>query len=312
MLALCACMLAWAPASALASGGVWTGTAEGIQVSALNRESGDESAVHSDANYQVELSFSFSVSPGGDLVGAGSGYYTDAHWHLSGLNEGKSFACEPPVSAGPFKVDVSGHKSGHDVMLSLDIPDAEETNENYECGANFSGFATDSHYMNESLSLVGGHELHLSDSGPTSLVLEKPVVSGKDPSEGIKETTNIWTVSVTPPASVTHEPPPDTSGSGSCSLSLSHVLASPSPGHVGKPISVSFHLSTAAKASLLVAPVGAPASIVATAAVPKGHNQLLWSGWLGAGPAAAGNYSLTIEAKACGKKRTQAVTVTTH
>jgi hypothetical protein len=311
LLALSAWSLAWTPAHALASGGVWTGTAEGIQVASSNRES-DELTIHSSANYQVELSYSFSVSPGGDLVGGGSGYYTDAHWHLSGVNEGKSFGCEPPVSAEPFKVDVSGHKSGHDVMLSLDMPDAEETNENYQCGPNFSGFATDSHYMSESLELVGGREVHVSDSGPSSLVLERPVVSGDDPSEGIKETTNIWTISVTPPASVDHEPQPGQGGSGSCSLSLSHVLAKPSPGHAGKPIDVSFHVSAPAKASLLVAPLGAPPSMVVTRNVPKGHDELLWSGWLGTTPAAAGNYSLTIEAKACGKKRTRVVTVSTQ
>jgi hypothetical protein len=302
--------LARATADAAAAG-VWTGTAEGIAVDNAEHESGG-SSVHSTANYQVELSFSFSVSPGGDVVGGGSGYYTDAHWHLSGVNEGKSFGCEPPVTGEPFKVEVSGHKSGHDVMLSLNIPDATETNENYECGANFSGFATTSHAMSESLEVVGGNKLHLSDSAPTSEVLEETVGSHGDASEGSKEDDNIWTISVTPPASDDHERPPDQGGGGSCSLSLSHVVAKPSPGHAGKPISVSFHVSEPAKAKLLVSALGAPSSTVVTRNIPRGHNELLWSGWLGKGPAAAGDYSLTVEAKACGKTRTHAVTVTTH
>jgi hypothetical protein len=310
LIALGAWSLARATTEAAAAG-VWTGTAEGIAVDNAEHESGGTS-VHSTANYQVELSFSFSVSPGGDLVGGGSGNYVDEHWHLSGVNEGKSFGCEPPVAGEPFKVEVSGHKGGHDVMLSLNIPEATETNEKYECGANFSGFATTSHLMSESLTAAVGGGLHLSDSAPYSKVFEKKPQREGDASEGSKEDVDIWTISVTPPASNDHERQPGQGGGGSCSLSLSHVLAKPSPGHAGKPIIVSFHVSAPAKAALLVAPLGAPPSTVVTRNVPKGNNELLWSGWLGKGPAAAGNYSLTVETKACGKARTHAVTVTTH
>jgi hypothetical protein len=131
LLALGACILARAPANALASGGVFKGTAEGILV-ADSELSSDEVTSSSASNYQVELSFSFSVLSGGDVSGAGNGYYTDAHWHLSGVN-GKEgpFNCEPPVTAEPFKVEVSGHRIGHSVLLDLAIPDATETNENY-------------------------------------------------------------------------------------------------------------------------------------------------------------------------------------
>jgi hypothetical protein len=313
-LALSAGVLARAPANALAAGGVWKGTAEGISVDHGELQSGEVTS-SSVSNYQVELSFSFSVSPGGDVNGGGSGYYTDAHWHLSGINgkEG-SFDCEPPVSAEPFKVDVSGRRSGRDVLLALAIPDATETNENYDCGANYSGFATTTHLMSESLKLVGGDKLHLSPTAPTSLTLEKTVESGS--SEDHETDVHIWSFSIAPPGSGSGGGSGDGSGAGggggSCPLSLTHVAAKPSPGHAGEPIAVSFHLSAPANVKLLVAPVGGAADTVVSSNVPKGLNELLWGGWLGELPAPAGQYALTVEARACGKTRTQALTVTTQ
>jgi len=160
----------------------------------------DEVTSFSTSDYQVELSFSFSLSPRGDVVGGGSGYYTDAHWHLHGVNgkEG-AFGCAPPVSARPFKVDVSGFASHHKVLLTLAIPGASETNENYDCGAHYTGFSTTSHYMSESLELVGGKELSLASSQPTSLTLEKTVESGTP--EHSETDQHIWSFSVTPPGS---------------------------------------------------------------------------------------------------------------
>jgi hypothetical protein len=311
VLALGACILMRAPANTLAAGGVWKGTAEGISVDDGELQSGEVTS-SSVSNYQVELSFSFSVSPRGDVSGGGSGYYTDAHWHLSGINgkEG-SFNCEPPVSAEPFKVEVSGHRSGHDVLLTLAIPDATETNQDYECGANYSGFATTTHLMSESLKLVGADQLHLSTTAPTSRTLEKTVESGS--AEDHETDLHIWSFSIAPPRSDSNSGSGSgEGGSGSCSLSLSHVAAKPSPGRAGEPIAVSFHVSAPASTTLLVAPIGGPASTVVSRNVPRGPNELVWGGWLGKLPAPAGRYALTVTAKACGKTRTQAVTVTTQ
>ncbi len=311
LLALSAWGVARAPVDALAAGGVWKGTAEGIRVDHSELQS-EELTSSSVANYQVELSFSFSVGNDGAVNGSGSGYYTDAHWHLSGVNgkEG-SFDCEPPVSAAQFGVQVSGYRSGHEVLLDLAIPDATETNENYDCGANYTGFATTSHYMAESLAVVGGNELHLSTTAPTSRTLEKTIETGD--SENSHTHLYIWSFSVTPPGSES----PSESGSGgaagrSCSLSLTRVAAKPSPAHAGKPIIVSFHVSAAAKASLLVSPPGGTPSTVVARNVPKGLNQLVWGGWLGTMPAPAGRYALTVQAKGCRKTRTHVLTVTTQ
>jgi hypothetical protein len=310
VLALSAWGLVLAPSGAVAAGGGWKGTAEGIRVDDGALLSGEVTS-SSTSNYQVELSFSFSLSPSGEVVGGGSGYYTDAHWFLHGVNgkEG-AFGCEPPVSAKPFKVNVSGFASHHKVLLTLAIPDATETNENYNCGANYSGFATTSHLMGESLELVTGKGLSLSTTQPTSLTREKTVNSGTP--ENPEADQHIWSFSVAPPASGSGSGSGSGGGGGgSCSLSLTRVAAKPSPGHAGKPIVVSFHVSAPAGAALLVSPLGGTATTVVTRNLPKGLNELIWGGWLGKLPAPAGHYSLTVRAKACGKTRTHAVIVTT-
>ncbi|HME05225.1 MAG TPA: hypothetical protein VKG38_19540 [Solirubrobacteraceae bacterium] len=305
--------LARAPADAVA-GGVWKGTAEGILVGDSELHS-DEVQSTSITDYQVELSFSFSLSGQSEVVGGGSGYYTDAHWHLSGVNgkEG-SFGCSPPVAAAAFKVDVSGSASHGRVLLKLAIPDATETNENYNCGANYTGYATTTHAMSESLELVSAKGLPISGTEPTSLPRTKMVESGD--SEDSHRYTHIWSFSVTPPAGGSGSGSGGGSGSeggsgSSCSLSLSSVVAAPSPGQAGKPIAVSFHVSAPAKASLLVSPVGGTSNTVVTRNVPKGANELVWGGWLGTLPAPPGQYQLTVQAKGCGKTRSHAVSVST-
>ena len=103
-------------------------------------------------------------------------------------------------------------------------------------------FATTSHYLAESLDVVGGNELHLSSTAPTSLMLEKTIEAGD--SEDSKTHLFIWSFSVTPPGS---ESPGESGSRGAagraCSPSLTRVAARPSPAHAGKPIIVSFHAS---------------------------------------------------------------------
>jgi len=310
LLALAAVSLVGAPAKTLAAGGLWKGTAEGIRVDGGQLTSGEVSS-SSAANYQVELSFFFSVNSHGQLSGGGSGYYTDAHWHLSGVNgkEG-TFGCEPPVSAAPFKVDVSGHRSGHELLLDLAIPGASESNEAYNCGANYTGFATTSHYMSESLEVVGGNKLHISSIAPTSRTLEKTEETG-DP-ENMKTHVHIWSIAVTPPGVGSGGGSgPGGGAGGACSLSLTRVAARPSPGHAGKPIFVSFHLSAPAHVALVLAPSGGAPSTVVAGNLPRGEGELVWGGWLGRLPAPAGQYQLTVQAKACGRTRSQSVSVKT-
>ena len=294
------------PRVAVAAGGLWHGTAEGIRVDYGQSQSGDVTS-SSASNYQVELSFSFSVGSSGQISGAGHGSYTDAHWHLSGVNGNKgSFDCEPPVSAEPFAVQVGGHVNGDQGTLTLGIPDATETNEDFKCGADYTGYATTSHLMPESLDAVGGNQLSISTAHATSQTLTASTGSGGESDQ------HIWTFSITPPPEGSNGSGGGGSGGGNCSLSLTNVVAKPSPGHAGKPIVVSFRVSAPAHAALLVArAAGGATHSVASGNVGKGLNALVWSGWLGSHPAAAGKYKISVQATGCGTTDKQSLDVTT-
>ncbi len=291
----------------VATGGTWHGTAEGIDVRARSTHSGtapDDLVVANASNYQVELRYSFSVDGSGTISGTGSGYYTDAHWHLQGHNGTHGdFSCDPPVKGKRFPVVVTGHASGSSATLSLAIPAATETNKSYDCGADFSGFATTSHYMTDSLMLVGGDHLHISLTQPTARTLSKTVKSG-----GGGDTTtdtNIWSFVLTPPS--TSGGGGSGGGGGSCSLALSGVKAKPSPAKAGRPVIVSFRVSVPAQTRLLLTRRNGATSTVDARTVPAGSNALLWSGWIGRLPAAVGRYVLTVKAAACGTTRRKSV-----
>jgi hypothetical protein len=296
--------------AALAASGTWHGTAEGIRVDLGQSSSGDVDST-SESDYQVELSFSFSVSKSGEISGGGSGSYTDAHWHLYGQNGANgSFDCYPPITARPFEVDVSGHAGGGRATVSLTMPDATETNADYDCGAGYTGFATTTRDMADSLSTLGGDRLDISLGRASSLTVQKTSSSGGG---GNSETDqHIWSFSFTPPGAG------NTGGGGggsggrgrACKLSLTHVAAKPSRTPGGQPVIVRFQVSHAARTSLLVSPPSGASSSVATLTVPSGRATLVWGGWIGTRPAAAGRYKLTVAAAACGTTRRRAVGVT--
>jgi hypothetical protein len=307
--------LAAYPSTSLAAvpAGTGHGAAEGIDVDFGHYSSGDVDSTSS-SNYQVELSFTFSVGSAGQVSGGGSGSYTDAHWHLFGVNgDNGPFDCDPPITAAPFSVEVSGHADGDVAHISLSMPDATETNADYNCGADYSGYATTSHIMSSSLSLVGGDDLTVPLAAPSSFTAQKQTQSGSG--DDTENDEHIWSFSFTPPAA----PTTSTSGSGggtssgstpgTCGLRLTNVFAKPSPARPGQPVTVAFEVSSPAHASLFVQRGGGKGVTVAALNVPAGRDQLVWGGWSGKFPASSGQYELTIAAQGCGVTRTQAVTV---
>jgi hypothetical protein len=297
----------------VAAGGTWHGTAEGIRVDFGHESSGDVDS-SSESDYQVELSFSFSVSPSGEVSGGGSGYYTDANWHLYGVNgDNGSFDCNPPITADAFEVDVSGHAAGDQATVSLSMPDATETNEDYDCGADYTGYATTTHDMSDSLNLVGGDDLQISLSTATVLSLQKPTNSGSG--DDTESDQSIWSFTFTPPGDQNTGQGDGNSSSTSptpCTNSLTQVVAKPAQTTVGKPVTARFNVSHSTHASLIVSPPGGARTTVASLIVPAGRNTLVWSGWIGTHLAARGDYRLTVRSAACGSTRTQAVAVTIH
>ena len=291
--------------------GTGHGATEGIDVDSGHYSSGDVDSTSS-SNYQVELSFTFSVSSAGEILGGGSGSYTDAHWHLFGVNgDNGPFDCDPPIAAAPFSAEVSGHADGDMAHISLSMPDATETNADYNCGADYSGYATTSHIMSSSLSLVGGDDLTVSLGSPSSFTVQKQTQSGSG--DDTENDEHIWSFSFTPPAALTtgtsESGGATSSGStpGTCGLRLTNVLAKPSPAHPGQPVTVAFDVSSPAHASLFVQRSGGKGVTVAALNVPAGRDQLVWGGWSGKFPASSGQYELTIAAQGCGVTRAQAV-----
>ena len=115
----------------------------------------------SDESYQGQFNYSFRIEDG-HIVGTGNGDYKTATWDLSGTN-GKEggFSCSPPVDTQPFSVRVDGWAVEDRMYILIDLPGARETNENYDCGAKFTGRSTTSRFLAESveeaqLGAVGG------------------------------------------------------------------------------------------------------------------------------------------------------------
>ena len=301
-----------------AAAATWHASAEGIRVGERHSSSGtppDDVTVTSVNNYQVSLSFSFDVRKDGTIAGTGSGHYDDAHWHLAGHNgTAGDFSCDPTVTGAGFRVRVGGHATGDRATLSLSM-NGQERNDDYDCGANFTGFATTSHYMSDSLDLVGGGSLGISLRHPQLPTLTKTVDTGTDPNT--RHSLNIWSFSFTPPA--TGGASAGGGGAGGagggggggarCRLRLSRLRVAPSQHPVGMPASVLFSTTAAARARLLVTPADGRPRLVVSQSLGAGPHALIWGGWLDARPAPAGGYRLTVEARGCHTTRRRSVVI---
>jgi len=205
---------------------------EGIDVDSGHYSSGDVDSTSS-SNYQVELSFTFpSVAPARSWAGAAA-VTTDAHWHLFGVNgDNGPFDCDPPIAAAPFSVEVSGHADGDMAHISLSMPDATETNADYNCGADYSGYATTSHIMSSSLSLVGGDDLTVSLGSPSSFTVQKQTRAAVGTTPKTTSTSVVFLHTAAALTTGTSESGGATSSGstpGTCGLRLTNVLASRRP-----------------------------------------------------------------------------------
>ncbi|HEY7149956.1 MAG TPA: hypothetical protein VH420_10980 [Gaiellaceae bacterium] len=207
--AVCAATVLGAPSSIAAPSAnpTWHGTANGTQVRQRHHDEQTSPNVvwDDEQHYAVHLQFSFSIKDG-DITGTGTGSYSDARWHIAGVNEHAAqdnppkdphFSCDPPIHAKPFDFVVRGHATSKDVTLSLAIPKAAEEGDDYDCGADFTGFASTSHYMAQSLDGVGGGALSFSRSSPHIPTLTKDVRIDTGKTTG--HALSTWTIKVTVP-----------------------------------------------------------------------------------------------------------------
>jgi Ca2+-binding RTX toxin-like protein len=206
--ALTAAVLLAMPATAPAAE-TWNGTARGTQTRVRHHDEQTSPNLLWDdqQSYAVELSFSFEIDDSGDITGAGTGRYTTAQWHMAGVNEDAAeddppkdphFDCNPPIAGTPFDVLLLGSATDDTVTLRLAIPDAAETSEDLDCGADFTVFASTSHYIATSLLDAGGDALSFSRSQPRIPTLADDVSLDTDQTTGNAHST--WTISVTPPS----------------------------------------------------------------------------------------------------------------
>jgi Ca2+-binding RTX toxin-like protein len=122
--------------------------------------------------YRGRFTYSFRIV-NGVVQGSGNGTYQTATWRLDGVNEGQGFGCDVPMTATPFRVTVSGSATAQNIRLRFALVGARETNEDHYCGANFTGYASDSTRLADSLELVQGDGITVSRSSPSIPPLTK-------------------------------------------------------------------------------------------------------------------------------------------
>lgn len=168
--ALLGLALAALPAApALADIGPFRGVATGLVDRYHHMESSDQT-FYSDSKdiYTSRFVYSFSVDQNGAVRGRGQGAYQSATWHLEGRNRDKGlFSCDIPMTTSPsYVVDISGRAEDGNALLRFELVGAEESNQDYDCGAEYTGFATHSTFLADSLRDVQKDELSVSIERP--------------------------------------------------------------------------------------------------------------------------------------------------
>jgi len=106
--------------------------------------------------------FTFEIGAGGVITGKGTGDYTEATYSPDGSYEKGPISCVVPLTGSPFTVEVSGQATYgkltgllENMQLHITAEGAEETNENTDCGSEFTIYATNSTILADSLAAAG-------------------------------------------------------------------------------------------------------------------------------------------------------------
>jgi Ca2+-binding RTX toxin-like protein len=174
--------------------------------------------VQSEDSYRGRGILTLKEDANGRLVPASNSFaYQSATWSLSGQNgTNGSFSCSPPITTTDGTVDVRGWVIGGVLYVRFLLSVAHEHNDDYDCGAHFTGFATDSHYESDSLLQVedaqpGGWIVTNADH-PSVGALSATQTTGAAPNT--RHSDARWTISIVKRAgsSKDHGPPgPSTS-----------------------------------------------------------------------------------------------------
>ena len=144
-------------APALADIGPFRGAGTGL-VDRFHRMDRPEENFFSNSKdvYTGRFVYSFNVDQNGNVRGRGHGVYNSATWHLDGNNGDKgAFGCDIPIeTVSNYDVAISGRAVDGEARPRFELVGAEENNDDYDCGAEYTGYATRSTYLPDSLILA--------------------------------------------------------------------------------------------------------------------------------------------------------------
>jgi Ca2+-binding RTX toxin-like protein len=144
--------------------------------------------------YRASIIATFAVDVDGTVTGSGTGRYTAAAWHVEGTSgSASSFACDPPVTAPPFKVQITGTATASAVVLDVRLG-ASESTPDFQCGTDYVLFAAQSTYLADSWRLVGGNALRFAPTAPALPALTQDE-SASDV-DGSMTATHAWNAKV--------------------------------------------------------------------------------------------------------------------
>lgn len=160
--------MALSAGTASAATTIWKVTAEGGRVQTRHSDNGNSDpnahvTFDDTQSYRGQIEFNLVLTKDGDFTHTGFGTYSEASWHLQGVNGGDgAFSCDPTVSTtSPFDVSVTGYSTNGAAFLHLGLA-AQESNQDTDCGAKYTAFGTTSTALAESLTAVGGDHLRLT------------------------------------------------------------------------------------------------------------------------------------------------------
>ena len=206
------------PASGTPSAGpadpAQVGPYTGVGIGLLDRYRHINASFTSDSKdvYKGRFTYSFQIDELGNVTGTGNGDYLTATWRLDGVNEGRRFGCNVPMRTQAFSVRVTGRATGATARIRFALEGSREWNDDYPCGASFTGFTSDGDRLGDSLQLVQPPDgVEISLANPSIPPLRRLEVMGNDRDRRVN--LHEWAFSIQAPGG---PPPPEppTSGTG--------------------------------------------------------------------------------------------------
>jgi Ca2+-binding RTX toxin-like protein len=204
------------PSSRPSSGSETIGPYTGVVVGLLDRYRHiNDPRFTSDSKdvYRGRFTYSFRIE-NGVVRGRGNGDYLTATWRLDGVHHGVGvFGCDVPMKTTPFTVRVYGRVTNGKVRLWFGLEGTREANDDYDCGADFTGYKTDDHRLADSLEWVQGTGgITFSQDNPSIAPLRELEVIGNDKDRRVN--LHEWVFTISKPGGTPPPPPRGTGGVG--------------------------------------------------------------------------------------------------